>query len=64
MKKLSFLVGTWTGDATTVRPDQTIKVKQTEEVSYRLDGLVVLIEGAGRHPDSSEVMGLFRRSQI
>ena len=56
MKKLAFLVGTWTGDATTMRPDQTIKVKQTEEVSYKLDGLVLLIEGTGRNPDSGDVM--------
>jgi hypothetical protein len=56
MKRLAFLVGTWTGDATTIRPDQTTKVKQTEQVSYKLDGLVLLIEGTGRNPDSSEVM--------
>jgi len=56
MKKLAFLVGTWTGDATTVRPNQKIKVKQTEEVCYKLDGLVLLIEGTGRNPESGEVM--------
>jgi hypothetical protein len=56
MKKLAFLVGSWTGDATTVRPNQTIKVKQTEQVSYKLDGLVLLIEGTGRNPDSGEVI--------
>ncbi len=56
MKKLAFLAGTWTGDATTVRPNQRIKVKQTEEVSYKLGGLVLLIEGTGRNPDSGEVM--------
>jgi hypothetical protein len=56
MKKLGFLVGTWTGEATTVRPNQTIKVKQTEQVSYKLDGIVLLIEGTGRNPDSGEVM--------
>jgi hypothetical protein len=56
MKKLAFLVGTWTGDATTVRPNQKIKVKQTEEVSYKLGGLVLLIEGTGRNPDSGDVM--------
>lgn len=38
MKKLAFLVGTWTGEATTIRPNQTIKVKQTEQVAYKLDG--------------------------
>jgi hypothetical protein len=56
MKKLAFLVGTWTGDATTVRTNQKIKVKQTEEVSYKLDGLVLLIEGTGRNPETGEVM--------
>ena len=56
MKKLAFLVGTWTGDATTARSNQKIRVKQTEEVSYRLDGLVLLIEGTGRNPESGEVM--------
>ena len=56
MKKLAFLVGTWTGDATTARPNQKIKVRQTEEVSYKLDGLVLLIEGTGRNPESGEVM--------
>jgi hypothetical protein len=56
MKKLAFLVGTWTGDATTMRPNQAIKVKQTEQVSYKLDGLVMLIEGTGRNPDTNDVM--------
>jgi len=56
MKKLAFLVGTWTGEATTIRPNQTIKVKQTEQVAYKLDGLVLLIEGTGRHPVSGDVM--------
>jgi len=56
MKKFSFLVGTWTGEATTVRPSQTIKVNQTEQVAYKLDGLVLLIEGTGCNPDSGEVL--------
>jgi hypothetical protein len=56
MKKLAFLVGTWSGDATTARANEKIKVRQTEEVSYKLDGLVLLIEGTGRNPESGEVM--------
>jgi hypothetical protein len=56
MKKLAFLVGTWTGEAATVRPNQTIKVKQTEQVTYKLDGLVLLIEGTGRNPDTGDIM--------
>ena len=56
MKKLAFLVGTWTGEATTVRAKQTVKVKQTEQVDFKLDGLVLLIEGTGRNPEGGEVM--------
>jgi hypothetical protein len=56
MKKLTFLVGTWTGEATTMRPNQTIKVKQTEQVTYKLDGLVLLIEGTGCNPDTGDVI--------
>src|ERR1700674_4361206 len=56
MQKLAFLVGTWTGEATTIRPNQTIKAKQTEYVTYKLDGLGLLIEGTGRNPDSGDVM--------
>jgi hypothetical protein len=55
MKRLGFLVGTWTGDAFTRQPGQTIKVRQTEQVAYRLDGLLLLIEGTGRNPDSGEI---------
>ena len=55
MKKVEFLVGTWTGDAITRRGPQTIKVRQTEQVSYKLDGLVLLIEGTGRNPETGDV---------
>lgn len=57
MSKLAFLVGKWSGDATTRRgPNETVKVKQTEEVQFKLGGLVLLIEGTGRNPDSGDVM--------
>jgi hypothetical protein len=49
MKKLSFLAGKWVGEATaTMGPQGPIKMQQTEDVQYRLDGLVLLIEGTGR----------------
>jgi hypothetical protein len=49
MQKLSFLAGNWSGDATvTLGPGKPIKVRQTEAVVYKLDGLVMLIEGTGR----------------
>ena len=57
MKKLSFLVGKWSGPATSSRgPTETVKVRQTEEVQFKLGGLVLLIEGTGRNPDSAEIM--------
>jgi hypothetical protein len=49
MKKLDFLVGNWAGQAKLLRAGgETIEVVQTEEVHYKLDGLVLLIEGVGR----------------
>lgn len=57
MKKLAFLVGTWSGDATVIHgPGKTIKVRQTEAVQYKLDGLLLIIEGTGRDPEKGGVM--------
>ena len=56
MQKVAFLVGTWSGDATTqLGPNETVKVRQTEEVHFKLGGLVLLIEGTGRDLKTSEV---------
>jgi hypothetical protein len=52
MKKLEFLVGKWSGDASVARgPGEPMKLIQTEDVQYKMDGLVLLIEGTGRNPD-------------
>ncbi len=49
MKKLTFLVGAWSGEATVLRaPGQFTAMAQTESVQFKLDGLVLLIEGVGR----------------
>jgi hypothetical protein len=49
MKKLSFLVGKWEGEARLLRgPGEWISVLQTEDVQYKLDGLILVIEGVGR----------------
>ena len=49
MKKLSFLAGKWAGEARLARgPGQWLTVVQTEEAQYRLDGLILMIEGVGR----------------
>jgi hypothetical protein len=53
MKRLSFLVGTWKGPATAHLPGGPIELTQTEEVRYKLGGLVLLVEGTGRLPDGT-----------
>jgi hypothetical protein len=49
MKKLAFLLGDWSGEATALRgPGLFIELTQTESVQFKLDGLVLMIEGTGR----------------
>ena len=49
MKKLAFLVGEWSGEASVLRgPGQFAELAQTESVQFKLDGLVLMIEGVGR----------------
>jgi hypothetical protein len=48
MKKLEFLAGKWRGDATISRGKESTVVKQTEDVQFKLDGTVLLVEGTGR----------------
>jgi hypothetical protein len=48
MRKLEFLVGTWTGEARITRgAGETTELVQTEEAGYKLDGLILVIEGIG-----------------
>jgi hypothetical protein len=55
MKKLSFLVGKWAGEARLLRgPGQWVSVSQTEEAQYKLDGLILVIEGVGRTTTESQ----------
>ena len=49
MKKLSFLVGKWSGEAHILRgTGEPLELIQTEEAQYKLEGLVLIIEGMGR----------------
>jgi hypothetical protein len=49
MKRLDFLVGRWAGEARVQRGAGEPQVLiQTEDAQYKLDGLVLLIEGVGR----------------
>jgi hypothetical protein len=56
MQKLAFLVGTWTGEAKILsNPSGPFTVKQTEQIQFKLDGLVLTMEGTGRNPSTGEV---------
>jgi hypothetical protein len=49
MKKLEFLAGNWSGEALVLRgPGQFAELAQTESAQFKLDGLVLVIEGVGR----------------
>jgi hypothetical protein len=49
MKKLGFVIGKWAGEARLLRrPTESVELLQTEEAQYKLDGLIVVIEGVGR----------------
>jgi hypothetical protein len=49
MKKLGFLIGRWAGEARLLRgPTESVELLQMEEAQYKLDGLIVVIEGVGR----------------
>jgi hypothetical protein len=49
MKKLGFLIGKWAGEARLLRgPGEPAILIQTEEVQYKLDGLILMVEGVGR----------------
>jgi len=56
MRKLSFLAGHWSGPVTVFRgPGEALHLAQTEDVEYKLDGLVLLIEGQGTSADGKVV---------
>ncbi len=49
MRKLGFLVGKWSGQGRIFRGPGTTEFVQTEDADYKLDGLVLMIEGVGRN---------------
>jgi hypothetical protein len=52
MRKLAFLAGHWAGPVTVVRgPGEPLHLTQTENVEYKLDGLVLLIQGKSTGQD-------------
>lgn len=57
MKKLGFLVGKWAGEARLQRGGEWVELHQIEEANYKLDGLILVIEGVGRRkPDGHPLL--------
>lgn len=57
MQKLSFLIGKWSGEACLLQgPGQSIDLHQTEEAQYKLDGLLLVIEGVGRSKSDNQLV--------
>jgi hypothetical protein len=55
MNKLRFLVGRWAGQARVRRGrDVWVHLLQTEEAQFKLDGLILVIEGIGKSEESGE----------
>ncbi len=54
MQKLAFLIGDWSGEASVLRgPGQFVDLAQTEHAEFKLDGLILMIEGVGRLKSST-----------
>lgn len=51
MSKLSYFVGDWKGEAAIRSQSGVTTVTQTEHIEWKLDGLVLSIEGIGRDQD-------------
>ncbi|HEY6491108.1 MAG: hypothetical protein WCC26_05505 [Terracidiphilus sp.] len=52
MQKLKFLAGHWSGPVTIVRgPGEPLRLTQTEQVEYKLEGLVLVVEGKSTGAD-------------
>ena len=57
MKKLGFLVGKWAGEARLLRgTTESVELLQTEEAQYKLDGLILVIEGVGRTKSGGQAL--------
>src|ERR1700741_1471198 len=57
MKKLDFLIGNWSGEVKLLRsPGEPTELLQTEKAEYKLDGLILLIEGSGRSKSTHQLV--------
>jgi len=54
IKKLDFLIGKWVGETRLMRGPEMVELLQSEEAHYKLDGLIVVIEGVGRTKSAAQ----------
>jgi hypothetical protein len=60
MKEVGFLVGKWAGEARLLRgAAESVELLQTEEAQYKLDGLILVIEGVGRTKSGQPLLQAF-----
>jgi hypothetical protein len=56
MKRLDFLVGEWSGQASAARgPGVVVDLEQSEAAQFKLDGLLLMIEGVGRRKSDGKL---------
>lgn len=48
MQKLAYLVGDWKGEAVTRTQNGELKLEQTEHIEWKMDGVLLSIEGIGK----------------
>lgn len=57
MRRLNFLVGKWSGEGHIFRGSgEAVEMLQTEDAEYRLEGLILTIEGVGRDKSTGTVV--------
>lgn len=56
MQKLSYMAGKWKGEASMRQPNGALlKVNQEEDIQFKLDGTILVIEGTGRNPEDGKI---------
>jgi hypothetical protein len=56
IKKLSFLIGKWSGEARILRGSgEPLELVQADEAQYKVDGLLLMIEGIGHNKTDEKV---------
>ncbi len=56
MQKLAYMAGKWKGEASMRQPNGTlVKVGQEEDIQFKLDGTILMVEGTGRNEEGKVV---------